>query len=260
MEERRVLTGNPVSKGVAKAEAYHYEPLLLDVEKGYFKAGKETEYWKAFQNARTAAKNDLQQLQEKVSVSDESAATIFAAHIAILDDEDLLYEIQNAILHERMYPEIAIEACFGQQTALLQHVEDKLIAERATDMYDVKQRLLRNYLGKLERCLARLDRDVIVVARDLLPSDVAAIDRLHVKGIVTETYSTNSHAVILAKSYGIPMITGVSNVMIEIPDGTMLAMDALTGELILAPTAEEVTENSKKQEFFYRNEMKKIIF
>jgi len=90
MEERRVLIGSPVSKGVAKAEAYHYEPLVLDVEAGYFKAGKETEYWKAFQYARTGARNGLQLLQEKVSSNDKNAADIFAAHIAILDDEDLL--------------------------------------------------------------------------------------------------------------------------------------------------------------------------
>ena len=52
MEERRILTGNPVSKGQVKAEAYHYEPLMLNVEERRFKPGKETEYWKAFLCAR----------------------------------------------------------------------------------------------------------------------------------------------------------------------------------------------------------------
>lgn len=232
MEERRILTGNPVSKGITKAEAYHYEPLMLNVEVGYFKPGKETEYWKAFKTAHTAAKCALEKLHDAVALSDEKAASIFSAHIMLLEDEDLLYEIQHAILHDRMYPEIAIEACFGQHIAVLQHADDEVIAQRARDMYDVKRRLLRNYLGKLERCLSHLDKDVIVVAKDLLPSDVATIDRVHVKGIIVEEDVTNSHVAVLARGFGIPMIVGVVNATTEIADGMMLAMDAVTGELV----------------------------
>jgi len=250
MEERRVLIGSPVSKGVAKAEAYHYEPLVLDVEAGYFKAGKETEYWKAFQYARTGARNGLQLLQEKVSSNDKNAADIFAAHIAILDDEDLLYDIQNAILQDCMYPEIAIEACFGQRIAQLRQVEDDMIVQRAVDMYDVKRRLLRNYLGKLERSLEHLEKDVIVVAQRLLPSDIATIDRSHIKGIVTEKNSVNAHVAVLARGYGIPMITGVANVMEEIPDGTELLLDGFEGEVILEPSTEDEEIISRKQEEF----------
>ena len=120
MEERKVLIGSPISKGVVKAEAYHYEPLVFDVEISYFKPGEEAEYWKAFQNARTGAKKSLQLLQEKISSDDKEAAAIFAAHMAILEDEDLLHDIQNAILQNCMYPEIAIEVCFGQRIAQLQ--------------------------------------------------------------------------------------------------------------------------------------------
>lgn len=250
MEERRVLAGNPVSKGVAKAEAYHYEPLILNMEAGYFKAGKETEYWKAFKKAQAGTVQELQQLQEQVCTSDEKAAKIFASYIAILEDEDLLYEIRNAILNDRMYPEIAIEACFGEVITTLENAKDEMIAERVADVYDVKNRLLRIYLGKKERGLTHLDRDIIVVAWDMLPSDVALMDRTHVKGIIIEKDASNSHAVLLAKGYEIPMITGVSHAMSEIRDGITIAMDALTGELILAPTAEEVTENHKKQEVF----------
>lgn len=105
MEERRILIGSPVSKGLAKAKAYHYEPLVLDIEVGCFKPGKETEYWKAFQSARVAVKNDLQLLHEKISASDKNEANIFMVHMMILDDEDLLYDIQNAILKDCMYVE-----------------------------------------------------------------------------------------------------------------------------------------------------------
>lgn len=233
MEERRVLTGNPVSCGVAKAEAYQYEPLMLDMEKGYFKAGKETEYWRAFKNALEGATQELQQLQEQVSADDENAAKIFASHIAILEDEDLLYEIRNAILNDRMYPEIAIEACFGEAIAALEKAKDEMVAERVADVYDVKNRLLHIYLGKKERGLTHLDRDVIVVAQDLLPSDVATMDRTHVKGIIIEKDESNSHAAVLAKSYGIPMITGVVNAKEEVVNGDKIEINGNDGTIVV---------------------------
>ncbi|MBR5127923.1 MAG: phosphoenolpyruvate--protein phosphotransferase [Roseburia sp.] len=260
MEERRVLIGNPVSKGIVKAEAYQYEPLVLDVEAGCFKPGKETEYWKSFQDARTGAKRGLQLLQEKVSSDDKDAAAIFAAHMAILDDEDLLYDIQNAILQDCMYPEIAIEACFGQRIAELQQVEDALVAQREIDMYDVKRRLLRNYLGKLERSLSNLEKDVIVVAERLLPSDVAAIDREHVKGIVTEKNSVNAHVAVLARGYGIPMVTEVANAMEQIPDGAEFLLDGFDGVLILSPTEDDVKKGYEKQEEFARRQKEEEAF
>ena len=174
--------GNPVSKGVAKAEAYLYEPLLLNVEAGYFKAGKETEYWRAFKEALEKAKQELGDLQEKVSVYDEKAANIFSAHLTILKDEDLLYEIKSAILNDRMCPELAIEVCFGEMIASMKDLRDVMAERYIADIRDVKQRLLRNYFGKSAQKLAHLEKDVILVAEDLLPSDLGEI------GMIDWTY------------------------------------------------------------------------
>lgn len=239
----KILTGTPVSPGVARAEAYHYEPLVMTLETGYFKAGKETEYWKVFRDAHARTKEELQQLQEQISERDAKAAAIFAGHAALLEDEDLMYELRNAILNDRMFPEFAIEACFTERITALNNVEDELMAGRIVDLIDVKERLLRNYFGREERSILHLEKDVIVIARDLRPSDVVTWDRNHVKGILTEVGGENSHVVILAKSYQIPMITGVASAMEEMPDGVLLTMDALVGEIIVGPTAEEQADN-----------------
>ncbi|MBQ8278734.1 MAG: hypothetical protein IJZ23_02735 [Roseburia sp.] len=228
----KALRGNPVSPGVARAEAYHYEPLVMTLETGCFKAGKETEYWKAFREAHARTKEELQRLQEQVSENDAKAASIFAGHVVLLEDEDLMYEIRNAMLNDRMFPEFAIEACFTERVTALCEVEDELIAERIADILDVKRRLLRNYLGKAERNLSQLEKDVIVVAQDLMPSDVATLDRTYVKGIITEQSATNSHAVIIARSYQIPMVTGVENAMEEIAEGSFVEIDGEGGMVV----------------------------
>ena len=250
-ENQRVLTGRIASHGVATAEAYYYEPFVLNVEEAYFKAGKETEYWRAFRKALTETKQELIQLQEQISAGDEKPMQILASHIAILEDEDLQYEIKNAILNDRMFPELAIEACFGEKIAELQRVEDDTIAERAIDVHDVKQRLLCNYFGKKERDLTHIEKDVIVIAKDLLPSEAALIDRIHVKGIILEKGSVNSHVALLVRGYDIPMMIEVENAMTQITDAMELAMDAVTGTLILNPTAEEIAENHKQEKLFF---------
>ncbi|MBQ8278741.1 MAG: phosphoenolpyruvate--protein phosphotransferase [Roseburia sp.] len=248
--ERKVLIGNPVSAGIAMAEAYLYEPLVITVEEGYFEAGKETEYINAFHDALFRTKSELQQLFEKLALEDVEKAKIFAAHSELLEDEEILDEIQMAIEDDCMYPDAAIEKVFTEFASILAGVADPLIAGRAADLIDVKGRLLRVYQGKEEKNLSCLNKDVIVIAHDLLPSDTATLDRAHVKGIITEIGGSNSHSAILARSYQIPAILGVGNVMKEIPDGVMLVMDALTGELILAPTAEELAVAERKQDAF----------
>ena len=252
MEGRKVLCGNPVSEGIALAKAYVYEPLLLAVTEGKFVAGEEKRQLQAFHDALRLAGEELEALYEKLSHEDESKAKIFAAHREILEDEEILDEIQMAIEDEQMNPDFAISKVFTEFAGLLSKVEDPLIAGRAADLHDVKNRLLRIYMGKEEKNLAHLTEDVIVIAHDLLPSDTATMDREHVKGIVTEIGGFNSHSAILARSFRIPAVLGVAGAMAEISDGALLAMDALSGELVVNPTESERKENEAKKKSFLK--------
>jgi len=237
----KILNGNPVSQGVAKAEPYFYETFMPDMEAGYFKAGKEMEYWRAFKIAKEKSEQELQMLCEQLSEEDEKAAGIFAAHLTILKDEDLLYEIRSAILNDRMYPGLAIEACMGEVIASMKDLRDVMAERYIADIRDVKQRLLRNYFGKAAQKLAHIKKDVIVVAEDLLPSDlgeIGIIDWTYVKGIITEKSDTNSHAIVLAKSYGVPMITGVAEAREVLANAGIIDMDGTAG-IIRIETATE---------------------
>lgn len=229
---KKFLTGNPVSQGIAKAEPYFYESFMPNMETDYFKAGKEMEYWRAFISAKEKSEQELQILCEQLSVEDKKAAGIFAAHLIILKDEDLLYEIRSAILNDRMYPNLAIEACMGEVIASMKEIRDAMAERYIADIRDVKRRLLRNYFGKDARKLANLEKDVIIVAEDLLPSDlgeIGIIDWTYVKGIITEKNDTNSHAIVLAKSYGVPMITGVAEARDVLAHAEIIEMDGTTG-------------------------------
>ena len=243
---RKILSGNPVSPGIAVAKAYRYEQLQIQVNEGQLKPDILEEKLNCFREAYAKTKQELQNLYDKLYKSDEEKAKIFMAHIEILKDNAILDELQVAIKEKRMYPDAAIVKVFEKFAKHLSGVEDPIIAGRATDLHDVKTRLLRVYHGKEEKNLSALTEEVIVITHDLMPSDVATLDRAYVKGIITEMGGLNSHSAILIRNFQIPAIFDVHEAMNEIPGDISVLMDALSGEIILGPTEEEVADTNQK--------------
>ena len=239
MEKR--LQGNPVSEGIACAKAYVYARGELVKAPEYFQEGQEAEKYGEFQKACEQAEQELKELSDRMSAEDADKAKIFDAHRELLSDEEILEEIREAIRGERMTPDSAVSKVYTEFAELLAGVEDPLIAERAADLKDVRDRLLRILSGQEGCDLSAFSEDVILIAGDLSPSDTATMDRTHVKGILTESGGANSHSAILARSYGIPAILGIPEVTVKIRTGTQVAMDALTGEVFVDPGEERQT-------------------
>lgn len=247
---RRVLKGEPVSSGIAIAKAYIYEPLELNTCKVAFAKGMEREYLRQFLDTVVKAKEELKLIYDELAEESEEDAQIFMSHQVVLEDECILQEIRKAIEKERMYPDTAIEIVFGKYVNALSDLSDPLIAERSKDLRDIEKRLIRIWQGKKAHKLSELNEDVIVVAHDLLPSDIAALNCSCVKGIITEIGGEISHCAILARCYGIPALLGVKEAIRKIPDGVELGLDALTGEVIVRPTDEDNERLDKKLKRF----------
>lgn len=168
--------------------------------------------------------------------------------MVILEDEGLLLQMEALVREERLEPEAAVERVFGEAAGQLAGAKDPLVAARSADIRDVEKRLIRICQGREERNLSRLEEDVILVAQYLLPSDTAGLDRAHVKGIVTQAGGSDSHSAILARSLGIPAVTGAAEAVKRIPQGAAVALDAVKGEVIVEPLEEEVTSCLRRQE------------
>ena len=250
MEER--LQGNPVSEGIAYAKSYIYIPGTLTKAPDFFPKGQEEEKYREFRESCEKADSELVTLYNGMCKEDPDKAKIFSAHRELLQDEEILDEIRETICEENMNPDSAVSKVYTEFAELLAGVEDPLIAERAADLRDVRDRLLRILSGQETSKLSSFSEDVILVAHDLLPSDTATMDRKHIKGILTEVGGVNSHSAILARSYGIPAILGVPNVTEKIPTDTMLAMDGLTGEIFVTPGEECIRDIREKQTSFFR--------
>ena len=197
--------------------------------------------------ALAAAHGQLAALRAQLHAkADPAKAAIFAAHEELISDPDLLEIAESAIAKGK-------SAGFAWKKAAATHADrlaalrNELLAQRANDLRDVGQRVLSLLTGVDVRPPAYPPNSVLV-AEDLTPSDTAALDRSRVAGICTTRGGATSHVAILARSLGIPALAGVDPAVLEVPDGTVVILDANDGTLRLHASSEDVAVIRRAQE------------
>jgi len=164
----------------------------------------------------------------------ESDAEIFHTHLMILEDRSFIKKLQKEISngHGAAY---ALEKTVADYIEVFRKMEDPYLRERASDMEDIGRRILANLVGDTSGQTLHLKHPGILVARQILPSDMATLDSEKILGIITETGEKNAHAVIMAKSMGIPAIVAVRGALKHIAPEDSLIIDASTGRIYINP-------------------------
>lgn len=241
-----VLRGNGVSKGVAIGEIFLYQPFIPQTTEAHY-SGDPKQYLEQYEALCLQARAELQAIRERMMQTDAEKAAIFSAQMEILCDEVMDEEIRDGIQYDTWMPDWAVETVYSRYERRLQKAGDPLIRERAADLKDVKNRLLRIWCGVPQQSLAQLEKPVIIAAHDLLPSDTAVMERDHVLGIVTESGGSTSHSAIIARSYGIPAVLGIPNLLPRLTNGEKVILDAVDGVLITRPDGRQEKEMRTKQ-------------
>ena len=180
-------------------------------------------------------------------------AEILFGHIMLMSDPMLVDEIVNRIKVESVCAEYAIEEVCNQYAAVFASMDDELMQQRATDMLDIKTRLIKKILGIENTDLSKLPYGSILVAKDLTPSMTAGLNPENVLGIVTQFGGKTSHSAILARALEIPAVVGISNLPEDISDDTDILLDGESGEVIILPTDVEKTEYEDKKKKYDAN-------
>ncbi len=230
-----ILRGNPVSPGVVLGSVYVHCPFVCDMAEAHCEDAARHQEAMRLAAALAEAGRELDAVIARFDGRDEGK--IFAAHREILEDEEIVEMAGRAITDESHTAESAVAVAFEKIIQLVGGVQDAVIASRAVDFKDVRNRVLRILQGLPEKNLSSLPGPVVVVAQDLAPSDTATLDRANVLGIVTETGGATSHTAIIAGSYGIPAVLGVAGCTAALQDGQAIGLDALSGEIFAAPDA-----------------------
>ena len=194
-----------------------------------------------------AETEEMSQALEKNASAKE--AEILFGHIMLMSDPMLVDEIVNRIKGESVCAEYVIEEVCNQYAAVFASMDDELMQQRATDMIDIKTRLIKKVLGIENTDLSKLPYGSILVAKDLTPSMTAGLNPDNVLGIVTQFGGKTSHSAILARALEIPAVVGLSNLPEDISDDTDILLDGESGEVIILPTDNEKSdyENKKKK-------------
>ncbi|MBD1399465.1 phosphoenolpyruvate--protein phosphotransferase [Pelovirga terrestris] len=186
-------------------------------------------------------------LEKRVAsqLSQEDAA-IFHTHLMILEDRGLIERLHH-LIEERHSAPYALKKVINGYLAAFARMEDPYLRERAADMEDVGRRLLANLVGRAPAGL-QLQQPSILVAKRLLPSDMAILDHEKILGIVLESNEANSHSVIMAKGLGIPTVIGVEGVTTQISPNDYLILDANAGCLYPNPSASIIAEYQRLEQ------------
>ena len=194
---------------------------------------------------------EMSQALEKNASAKE--AEILFGHIMLMSDPMLVDEIVNRIKGESVCAEYAIEEVCNQYAAVFASMDDELMQQRATDMLDIKTRLIKKILGIENTDLSKLPYGSILVAKDLTPSMTAGLNPENVLGIVTQFGGKTSHSAILARALEIPAVVGLSNLPEDISDDTDILLDGESGEVIILPTDAQKKEYEDKKKKYDAN-------
>jgi phosphotransferase system enzyme I (PtsI) len=215
----------------ASLEIYHINPNEQDLEK------------KRFTRAFKVAIQQLEALHSDISSRIGGAeAEIFTAHIGILNDPKIASEIEELIDKNAVNAEAAVSTIMDSHEARLLKIDNEYIRDRATDIGEIKRRLL-DILANINPSLlcagqphCQKGRNRIIVAEELTPTLTVELDSRQTRGFVTERGGKTSHAAILARALGIPAVTGIAGIHGALTCGTELLINGNTGEVIVWPS------------------------
>ena len=176
----------------------------------------------------------------------EQDADILRGHIIMLQDPMIEEQISALMISEKISAEMALEQVLDQTAEMFATVPDELIQQRATDLMDIKSRMLKILMGIEEVDISQVPANTVLVARDLTPSMTAGINPANIAGILTEVGGRTSHSAILARAMEIPAVLSIEGICGIVKNGDTVVLDGSKGEAIVNPDEATVKEFEKK--------------
>jgi len=228
------LTGIAAAPGVARGPAY---PLMrgMAIVACEKVADPEAEI-RRFEGALAATRQEIAQLRDDVARKlNESEASIFDAHLLVLEDVALIDDVSREVRSTGFNVEFCFQEVAQRYIEIFEKMDDDFLRERASDIRDVTGRVLDQLLGTQPERVGQAAQAHVVAARDLTPSDTAGLHDGGVLAFVTEEGGRTSHSAIMARSLDVPAVVGVKGLMEAVREDDVILVDGETGLVILNP-------------------------
>ena len=192
------------------------------------------------ERTRRMAEDILQRVGQKES-------EILSGQVMMLSDPFMLGQMEDAI-QSGSCAEAAVDTVCQLYIEMFSNVEDELMKQRATDIGDIKTRMLRLLLGVESVDIALLPKGTVLAAKDLTPSMTVGLQKENVSAIVTEIGGKTSHSAILARALEIPAVLGIPDALQQLTDGQTAIVDGSSGQVMTEPDTETLYHYTKLQE------------
>jgi len=242
-----VLKGVGAAPGIAVGPIFHFQPVEVDLDHLEALPGDGR---MSLEEALVRAKAQLTELhQQMVNKKLGAEAAIFEAHVELLEDPELAQDVQARIAAGQSSVK-AWKTVIDEHAAVIATLKDPLLAARADDLRDVGRRVLRLMLGLSDKGVSMPSTPVVVIARELSPSDTASFDTERVLGFGLVEGGPTSHVAILARALGLPAIVGVEEAMLALADQTPVILNGNDGTLTVNPEPDVLARASEVQRRF----------
>jgi phosphocarrier protein FPr len=227
------MKGVPASPGVALGPACVFKPIKLAVEQ--HRVDDPSAEWARLLDALAKSRREVAIVREQTAAQlGEYQASIFDAHLMFLDDPAWVDPVREHIFHEKMNAEAAWQIQVEELAGRYEKSDNSLLQARAADIRDVGGRVLRHLTGEGPLPSLPLDHPAVIIAVDLAPSETVALDAQRTLAICTARGGPTSHTAILARRLGVPAVVGLGDVVLNVSNGTFLAVDGELGQVVIA--------------------------
>ncbi len=250
-KREQILRGIPAAPGIAIGRVHLIVFDEPEVTPRKLAPSEVPQELSRFDIALEETKSAIERSRDRaLDVAGVAVGKIFDAHLLILADEIFHDQVRGRITREQFDAEYIVYDSFGQMIEVISRTQGEVFRERATDLRDVRSRLLRYLRGEGDLIPDHPTHEVILIAEDLSPTQALNLDKTLVHGIATDIGGLTSHTAILARSLDIPTIVGIGDVSVKVRNGDSIILNGNSGKVILHPSSESLTEYESKRERF----------
>ncbi|MBI3330894.1 MAG: phosphoenolpyruvate--protein phosphotransferase, partial [Candidatus Omnitrophica bacterium] len=230
------LKGIPAAPGIAMGKTLLFHSESLAIPRRPITEPEISLEVLRLEEALIKTRHQILDIQKRLAEElGQDHADILNAHLLVLEDQALREEIIHGLKTQLVNVEVIFDEVVQRHLKAFSRTQDEYLRERTADIEDVRKRVLRNLLNKQATTLAQLEEPVIVVARDLSPSETAQMHRQHVLAFVTDIGGRTSHTAIMAKSLEIPAVVGLAVATKRIQKDEFIIVDGTRGEVLVDP-------------------------
>lgn len=252
----RELEGISASPGIAIGTVFLYLDAAPSVPRYEIDNEQVTTEMQRLHNAVEKAETELQRLKEqREEEHDDETLKFLDSHLLMLKDPSLFENVEQKLHELEMNVEWVLYRVTQDLTGKLSASGDEYLRERTADLNDVSKRLLDHLMYRDRISLADLQQEVILVTHDLMPSDALAMNSRMVKGIAMDAGGKTSHTAILARSFEIPAVLGLSEVTRSVTSGEQIIIDGNRGRIITQPDQKAVQRYLRVQSEWRQHEV-----